>query len=265
MAGLSVSSDWTPGGDLLRREVRPDAAAEPRGQVVADRVHPAPGQREVVARAAVRVERDPHGHATAETRLGVRVAVGPLPRAEELRATLPEAIGRWSPLARDQYVEAHTLMSGYLLSSQGDRMAMAASIEARFPFLDHRVIEFANRLPPQYKLRGLAEKHILKKSMAAELPPAITRRSKQPYRAPDSASFFVDGKPLDYVAELLSPKAIDDAGVFDAASVGRLMEKCRSGRAVGFGDNIAFVGVLSTMLLHRQFIAPAGGPCAIGP
>ena len=182
-----------------------------------------------------------------------------------LRATLPESIARWPALGRDQYVEAHTLMSGYLLSSQGDRMAMAASIEARFPFLDHRVIEFANRLPPQYKLRGLAEKHILKKSMAAELPPAITRRSKQPYRAPDSASFFVDGKPLDYVAELLSPKAIDDAGVFDAASVGRLMEKCRSGRAVGFGDNIAFVGVLSTMLLHRQFIAPAGGPRAIGP
>ena len=53
------------------------------------------------------------------------------------------------PLGRDQYVEAHTLMSGYLLSSQGDRMAMANSIEGRFPFLDHRVIEFANRLPPQ--------------------------------------------------------------------------------------------------------------------
>ncbi len=181
-----------------------------------------------------------------------------------LRATLPEGIDRWIPLGRDQYVEAHTLMSGYLLSSQGDRMAMAASIEARFPFLDHRVIEFANRLPPQYKLRGLAEKHILKKAMAAELPPSITQRAKQPYRAPDSASFFADGKPLDYVAELLSPKAVDAAGVFDAASVGRLMEKCRSGRAVGFGDNIAFVGVLSTMLLHQQFIAPAGGPRAPG-
>ncbi|MFT3665110.1 asparagine synthase (glutamine-hydrolyzing) [Piscinibacter sp.] len=180
-----------------------------------------------------------------------------------LRATLPEAIDRWPPLGRDQYVEAHTLMSGYLLSSQGDRMAMAASIEARFPFLDHRVIEFANRLPPQYKLRGLAEKHILKNAMAAELPASITQRVKQPYRAPDSASFFADGKPLDYVAELLSPAAIDAAGVFDAASVGRLLEKCRSGRAVGFGDNIAFVGVLSTMLLHRQFIAPADGPRAM--
>ncbi len=186
------------------------------------------------------------------------------PRAG-LRATLPDGIDRWLPQGRDQYVEAHTLMSGYLLSSQGDRMAMAASIEARFPFLDHRVIEFANRLPPQYKLRGLTEKYILKRAMAAELPPSITQRSKQPYRAPDSASFFVEGRPLDYVAELLSPRSVEEAGVFDAASVNRLLEKCRRGRALGFGDNIAFVGILSTMLLHRQFVAPADGPRPYGP
>ena len=177
-----------------------------------------------------------------------------------LRATLPEGIDGWLPQGRDQYVEAHTLMSGYLLSSQGDRMAMAASIEARFPFLDHRVIEFANRLPPQYKLRGLSEKYILKKAMAAELPPVITQRTKQPYRSPDSSSFFDNGRPLDFVAELLSARSIDDAGLFDAASVARLMEKCRSGKATGFGDNMAFVGIVSTMLLHAQFVAPAAAP-----
>ncbi len=180
-----------------------------------------------------------------------------------LSRTLPQGFRNWAPQGRDQYVEAHTLMSGYLLSSQGDRMAMAASIEARFPFLDHRVIEFANRLPPQYKLRGLAEKYILKKALAAELPASITRRSKQPYRSPDSSSFFVEGKPLDYVADLLSPARLDEAGLFEPAAVGKLFEKCRTGKAVGFGDNIAFVGILSTMLLHAQFIAPAGGPRAL--
>ncbi len=186
-------------------------------------------------------------------------ALGWDPKAA-LRATLPEGIERWLPQGRDQYVEAHTLMSGYLLSSQGDRMAMAASIEARFPFLDHRVIEFANRLPPQLKLRGLTEKYILKKAMQRELPPSITKRTKQPYRSPDSSSFFRDGQPIEQVAELLSPSRIDAAGVFDAGAVGKLMEKCRLGRALGFGDNMAFVGVLSTMLLHEQFIAPAAGP-----
>ncbi|MFN0185770.1 MAG: asparagine synthase (glutamine-hydrolyzing) [Aquabacterium sp.] len=182
-----------------------------------------------------------------------------------LSARLPDDMAGWSPQGRDQYVEAHTLMSGYLLSAQGDRMAMAASIEARFPFLDHRVIEFANRLPPSFKLRGLVEKHILKQAMADELPAAVLQRPKQPYRAPDSASFFDDGQPLEPVAELLSPRRLNDAGLFDSVAVGKLVDKCRAGRATGFADNMAFVGILSTMLLHEQFIAPPAGPRAPAP
>jgi asparagine synthase (glutamine-hydrolysing) len=174
-----------------------------------------------------------------------------------LRATLPEGIEQWLPMGRDQYVEAHTLMSGYLLSSQGDRVAMANSIEGRVPFLDHRLIEFANRLPPHFKLKGLTEKYILKKSMRGELPESIRTRTKQPYRAPESTSFFEQGQPVDYAAELMSPKRIDAAGLFDAVAVGKLFEKCRQGRAIGFGDNMAFVGILSTMLLHDQFVRPA--------
>jgi len=167
---------------------------------------------------------------------------------------LPPDIGQWAALSQDQYIEAHTLMSGYLLSSQGDRPAMAHSIEGRFPFLDHRVIEFANRLPPRYKLMGLTEKYLLKRSMTGLLPDSIRTRTKQPYRSPDSASFFENGQPVDYVAELLSPACIADAGYFDPQAVSKLFEKCRAGRAIGFGDNMAFVGVLSTMLLHEQFI-----------
>ncbi|MED5620654.1 asparagine synthase (glutamine-hydrolyzing) [Ideonella sp. BN130291] len=176
---------------------------------------------------------------------------------QALAATLPAGISRWSPMARDQYVEAHTLMSGYLLGAQGDRVAMAHSVEGRVPFLDHRVIEFANRLPPQLKLRGLAEKYLLKQATRADLPPSITQRTKQPYRAPDSASFFQDGRPTEEVAELLSPQSIEAAGLFDADAVGRLSAKCARGRAIGFPDNMAFVGVLSTMHLHRQFVQPA--------
>lgn len=167
---------------------------------------------------------------------------------------LPGDIGEWTPLARDQYVEAKSLMASYLLSSQGDRVAMANSIEGRFPFLDHRLIEFANRLPPHWKIRGLTEKHILRKALAPLLPDDIANRTKQPYRAPDANSFFDDGKPADYVAELLSPERIRDAGCFDAGKVRMLFEKCRNGRALGFADNQAFTGILSTMLLHDTFI-----------
>lgn len=174
--------------------------------------------------------------------------------------TLPSAIQSWSPLARDQYVEAKSLLAGYLLSSQGDRVAMANSIEGRFPYLDHRLIEFANKLPPSFKIRGMTEKHILRRALAdpvsgtgqALLLDDIVNRTKQPYRAPDSQSFFFDGKPLDYVADLMSESRIRDAGYFDAGAVNRLVEKCRQGRATGFADNQAFVGILSTMLVHHE-------------
>lgn len=171
-----------------------------------------------------------------------------------LAATLPADFMRWPALARDQYVEANTLMSGYLLSSQGDRMAMAASIEARFPFLDHRVLEFSCRLPARLKLCGLNEKVLLRRAFAAELPPSIGRRTKQPYRAPDSACFFEGGRLREDTAELLGRTSLDDAGLFDPVAVGKLIDKCAAGRAIGFGDNMAFVGIVSTMSLHRQLV-----------
>jgi asparagine synthase (glutamine-hydrolysing) len=188
----------------------------------------------------------------------LREEIGAFDPYAAILPTLPAGISGWIPMGRDQYVEAHTLMAGYLLCSQGDRVAMANSIEGRFPFLDHRLIEFANRLPPQLKIHGLTEKYLLKKSVRGLLPEAVRTRTKQPYRAPDSQSFFADGKPVDYVADLLAGPKLAAAGYFDPAAVAKLVEKCRSGRAIGFADNMAFVAVLSTMLLHEQFIASTG-------
>ena len=63
-------------------------------------------------------------------------------------AGLPAEFAQWNSLAQDQHIEVQTLLSGYLLSSQGDRMLMAHSVEGRFPFLDEGVIALANSLPP---------------------------------------------------------------------------------------------------------------------
>jgi asparagine synthase (glutamine-hydrolysing) len=174
---------------------------------------------------------------------------------EELLNRLPAEFGSWEGLSRDQFVEAETLLFGYLLSSQGDRVAMANSVEGRVPFLDHRVVEFANRLPARYKLRGLREKAVLRKAVEDLLPAAIVNRVKQPYRAPDHQAFVHDGKLIPWVEDALSPAKIADAGYFDPMPVSRLIDKCRAGRAIGFADNMAFVGILSTMLVHEQFIA----------
>lgn len=181
---------------------------------------------------------------------------------EALARAVPPGFAQWPALARDQYVEANTLMSGYLLSSQGDRAAMAASVEARYPFLDHRLLEFSCRVPTRLKLCGLHEKVLLRRAFEPHLPASIAARVKQPYRAPDSASFFeraagagVDSLRLrEETAELLDPAHLRDAGLFDAAAVDKLVAKCRVGRAIGFGDNMAFVGIVSCMWLHRQFV-----------
>ncbi len=174
-----------------------------------------------------------------------------------LIAALPPEFGRWSALAQDQYIEVRTLLSGYLLSSQGDRMLMAHAVEGRFPFLDRDVITLANSLPPAYKLRVLDEKHVVKRVAAGVLPPEILARKKQPYRAPDALA-FMGGETPDYVDELLNERALRDSNVFDPSLVMQLVRKCRAqGRHGQFSnsDNMALVGVLSTQLLHKQLIA----------
>ena len=65
-----------------------------------------------------------------------------------LLASLPGEYARWPSLCQDQYLEARTLLSGYLLSAQGDRMLMAHSVEGRFPYLDPDVVALADSLPP---------------------------------------------------------------------------------------------------------------------
>ena len=167
---------------------------------------------------------------------------------------LPADFPRWSPLARAQYLEATVFLPEYLLSSQGDRMAMAHSVEGRFPFLDHRVVELCNRLPPGLKLRGLNEKLVLKRAVRDLLPEEILGRRKQPYRAPIHACFFIDGQPLEWVAELLEPRIIEEAGCFEPRAVGLLLEKLRRRGALGEGDEMALAGILSTQLVHHQFV-----------
>lgn len=170
-----------------------------------------------------------------------------------IEASLPQNSAQWHYFNRAQYLEAKTLMAGYLLSSQGDRMLMASSVEGRFPFLDHRVIEFANRLPPKLKMKALNEKYLLKKSMGGYVPDAIVNRHKQPYRAPDIPSFFT-GTPPAYVEAALSESALVKSGLFDAKRVQMLVKKIRLGRAIGYKDNMALVGILSTQVWHDLYM-----------
>jgi asparagine synthase (glutamine-hydrolysing) len=163
---------------------------------------------------------------------------------------------RFSPLARAQYLEMRTLLSGYLLSAQGDRASMAHSVEGRYPFLDREVVRCASRMPDAHKLRVLDEKHVLKRLAAHLVPREILERSKQPYRAPDALSFF--GRGSHAADGLLAEPSLREAGLFDPLSVSRLVAKCRRTSAEGAtltnADNMALVGVLSTQALWHELV-----------
>jgi len=189
----------------------------------------------------------------------VREAASAIDVEARLLSSVPAEFPRWSYLAQDQYLETRTLLTGYLLSSQGDRMLMANSIEGRFPFLDRDLMELANTLPTSYKLRGLEEKAVLRRAAGDLLPRDILERPKQPYRAPDAVAFIGTDRPA-WVDDLLCDSAIADVGVFDVGAVQRLWRKCRAqpeGHDFSNADNMALVGILSTGLLHEALVRTA--------
>jgi asparagine synthase (glutamine-hydrolysing) len=169
----------------------------------------------------------------------------------ELDAYLEPERSRWHPLCRAQHLEMSLFMSGYLLSSQGDRMSMGRSVEGRVPFLDHRLVDLAARIPPHYKLRGLNEKYVLKQAFADVLPAAITERPKQPYRAPIAASLLADRETL--VASLLETRELERTGLVDGVAVQKLLAKTAAG-AASERDEMGIAIAASVQLLHHLFV-----------
>lgn len=175
-----------------------------------------------------------------------------------LEEKLPEEFNRWDYLQKSQWLETSIFMSGYLLSSQGDRMAMANSVEGRYPFLDYRVIEFCNRLPADLKLNILNEKYLLKRLMQNKIPESIIRRSKQAYRAPVKSAFFLKKSPL-YVKEMLTPEYFAKAGIFSYNSISMLLHKIEKTGDSSEVEDMVLASVISTHILYNQFIERNSG------
>lgn len=183
----------------------------------------------------------------------LRAAIGESDLYEPIRQRLPDDYGHLDTVGKAQYLEMMIFLSNYLLSSQGDRVAMAHSVEIRLPFLDYRLIDLMARVPSKWKILGMNEKHILKKVFRSTIPEEIRTRRKQPYRAP-IAPTLLGPKTRDLTLEMLSPKAIATAGLFDAAKVERLVRKMQTVEHPGEIDNMALAGVLSSQMIHRQFV-----------
>lgn len=161
---------------------------------------------------------------------------------------LPAAFSRWHPFAQLQYYEFNVRLPSFVNHTL-DRGSMARSLEARVPFLDHELAEFAAGIPPALKLKGRREKHILRKAVADSLPRAIVRRRKRGLRAPTTD--WLRSPLPEFASELLSERALREKGYFDPACVRRLLEEHRSGRKAWTAE---LFSVLSLQLWDEIFL-----------
>jgi asparagine synthase (glutamine-hydrolysing) len=142
--------------------------------------------------------------------------------AEALDADMLE--GR-HPLDKAQYVWIKTMLEGQILTWGGDRVDMANSMEARPPFLDHHLAEFAAQLPPSMRIKGRTEKYVLREAMKGLLPKVLYEREKFAFMAPPAHTDPKKWAAMKALADqYLSEEAIREAGLLDPEGVKRLFE-----------------------------------------
>lgn len=146
-----------------------------------------------------------------------------------------EKIKNVDVLHKRSYIDLKLRLVDHLISDHGDRMALANSVEARYPFLDKELVEFAATIPPGLKLNDFQEKYILKRMADRLLPEEIVRREKFGFVAPGSP--YLLKRNIEYINDLISYDRIKRQGVFNPDEVGRL-KKQYTGE--GFRINVPF-------------------------
>jgi asparagine synthase (glutamine-hydrolysing) len=169
---------------------------------------------------------------------------------------------RWHPLNQSLYLGYKIHLAGLLLNQKGDRVAMANSVEARYPFLDEDVIAFAARMHPRWKLRRrLKDKYLLRQAAARVLPETVAQRPKAMFRAPLAETFLA--KPPTFVRDLLSPESLARTDYFDASAIERdcaLLARDED-KKLGRFASLGLGGVIATQLWHHLYLG--GGLCEL--
>jgi len=178
-------------------------------------------------------------------------------------ALLPNDLEKLHPLDAGIALEQATRLPSWILLI-ADRAAMAQSVESRVPLLDHDVVEFVASLPPSHKMQGLQEKAVLRRATQSMMPTGLNARRKRPFYTPIQEWFFSASAP-EFVEESLSPKAIADAGLFDAALVEQYRRDLRLVSPHSLMRNRlewTLMLILQTQILHKYFIRER---CASAP
>ena len=161
---------------------------------------------------------------------------------------LPDILSRCHPLERLQYLELQTRLPDYV-NLLVDRQAMAWSVEARLPFLDHELVEYCMRIPPSLKLRRRTEKYVLRRAMRGVVPEEILRRRKRPLVAPHRR--WMVGALPGFAHQLLNGESLRAKGYFEARQVDRLRRVASTGAR---GASEALIAVLAVQVWDEIFV-----------
>jgi asparagine synthase (glutamine-hydrolysing) len=128
------------------------------------------------------------------------------------------------PVHKSMYLWAKSYLPNFVLTTLGDRMEMAHSIEGRVPLLDHHVVELACRMPVWMKVRGSTEKYVFREAMKPYLPDALYKRKKHYFRAPP-ATLQQKSRLYQLVRDVLNGTELDSLPFFDPSRVRDLLER----------------------------------------
>ncbi len=170
-------------------------------------------------------------------------------------------IKKWHPFNRSLYLGQRIMLPGHLLCSKGDRIAMHSSVETRYPFLDEAMIDFTAKIHPNWKLKGLREKYLLRLMAQRWLPKEVAWRRKAMFRTPLD-SFHLSGQNVpNWVDQLLSRESLEKTGIFDVDVVQKQrVEMPKMMRALKRTSvELGLVAVTATQLWHHLYIS--GGLC----
>jgi asparagine synthase (glutamine-hydrolysing) len=121
------------------------------------------------------------------------------------------------------YLDFKLRLADHLLSDHGDRMVMAHSVEARYPFLDLELVDLVRQIPPHLKINGFTEKHLVRRMAEGVVPQPIVVREKFGFRAPGSPLLLQQG--CEWAEDLLSYEAVRRRGIFNPDVVERLRKQ----------------------------------------
>lgn len=169
-------------------------------------------------------------------------------KQSELDENVPPHFMNWHHFQQMQYYDLTVRLPDYITHNL-DRSTMSYSLEARVPFLDHELVEFCLKIPPQIKLKGFQEKYILRQAMKSHLPAEIRKRKKRGLTSP-YMDWLRDDLP-DFAKEMLSESSLKGKGYFHPSFVTDILKKYREGDPF-WGSTI--MGVLTVQLWDEIFM-----------